>query len=284
MRIAIIGSNGQLGRELSSGLDAHDLILADKDNIEITSKSSVFSFMKKNEPEFVINTAAFHKVDECEVKPVLAFKTNALGAKHLAAACLKINAVLLHISTDYVFDGEKPTPYNENDIPNPLNIYGNTKLSGEHLIRSILKKYFIIRTSGLYGKYLCLAKGGNFVDKMIFLAENKKKMRVVEDEILTPTYTYDLVMQIKKLIKTDNYGVYHITNNGYCSWYDFAKSIFKFSNLEVELERANSSEFALNFRRPLYSVLENKKLKSLKMDIMPDWDDALRRFIISRYI
>jgi len=279
MRIAIIGANGQLGMELADELDEHDLILATHDDIEIGNEKSASSFMEKNKPDLVINTAAFHKVDKCEKKPLLAFKTNVLGSKYLASACLKINAVLLHISTDYVFGGDKTFPYTEDDIPNPVNVYGITKLAGENFIRAILKKYFIVRTSGLYGKHKCRAKGGNFVDTMFYLAKKKKKVRVVDDEFLTPTYTYDLAVQIKKIIDSDNYGVYHITNNGFCSWYEFAKNIFELSGIDVELERAKSREFASNFRRPLYSVLENKRLKSLKIDIMPKWKDALKGFI-----
>ncbi|NVM03272.1 MAG: dTDP-4-dehydrorhamnose reductase [Candidatus Helarchaeota archaeon] len=279
MRIVIIGSNGQLGMELSSELENHELVLATHNDIEIKSRTSVFSFIKDSKPDVVINTAAFHKVEECEKKPVTAFRANALGAKYLALACLMVDAVLLHISTDYVFGGVKGSPYNEDDLPNPLNVYGMTKLAGEHFIKSILKRYFIVRTSGLYGKHKCRAKCGNFVDRMISLAEKKEKIRVVDDEFLTPTYTYDLSKQIKKLINTEFYGTYHITNSGFCSWYEFAENIFKLIGLEVNLERAKSKEFASKVKRPLYSVLENKKLKSLNMDFMPMWDDALKRFL-----
>ncbi len=279
MRVVIIGSNGQLGMDLSSELKNHELVLATHNDIEIKNEKSVFSFIKDSEPDIVINTAAFHKVEECEKTPVTAFRVNALGVKYLALACLMADAIFLHISTDYIFGGEKGLPYNEDDIPNPLNVYGITKLAGEYFIKSILKKYFIVRTSGLYGKHKCRAKGGNFVDKMIYLAEKKEKIRVVDDEILTPTYTYDLSIQIKKLIDTNFYGTYHIANNGFCSWYEFAENIFKLTGLEVNLEKTKSKEFAPKVKRPLYSVLENKKLKSLNMDFMPMWDDALKRFL-----
>jgi dTDP-4-dehydrorhamnose reductase len=279
MKIIIIGSNGQVGMNLSSVLNEHDLILATHNDVEIKNKRSVFSLIKNHKPHVVINTAAFHNVEKCEKNHVKAFRVNAIGAKYLALACSMIDAVLLHISTDYVFDGKKKTPYDEDDIPNPLNTYGITKLAGEYYIRGILKKYFIVRTSGLYGKYKCRAKGGNFVERMIFLAQNKGNVKVVDDEILTPTYTFDLSLQIKKLIETNFYGTYHITNNGFCSWYEFAKRIFELKNICVNLESAKSKEFAPKVKRPLYSVLENKKLKSLNMDIMPMWDDALKRFL-----
>ncbi|GAH76590.1 unnamed protein product, partial [marine sediment metagenome] len=200
---------------------------------------------------------------------------NAIGAKNLANACREKDAVLVYISTDYVFDGEKKTSYLESDPPGPLNTYGISKLAGEYYIRYIWPKHFIIRTSGLYGSAKCRAKGGNFVNLMLRLVQEQDEVQVVDDEVLTPTYTKDLALQIRGLIQTDCFGLYHITNNGACSWYRFAQKIFELSHLKVNLKKTTVDKFGTEVKRPRYSVLRNYALEKIGLDNMRRWDKAL---------
>lgn len=281
MKIIVIGANGQLGSDLVGVLKGEVIPLIHSD-VEISDFNSVSKMFEKYKPQIVINTAAFHNVPECEKNDVRAFTVNALGPKYLAQNCATHNCMLLHISTDYVFDGKKNSPYLEDDPPNPLNVYGISKLTGEYYIKSIMERYFIVRTSGLYGIYKCRAKGGNFIDTMLKLSKEQEEIRVVGDEFLTPTYTLDLASQIDELIKTDSYGLFHITNEGSCSWYEFAKAIFDILNIKVNLKKISHEEFYSNVKRPRYSVLENKRLKSLGINKMRDWKDALQSYLLER--
>jgi dTDP-4-dehydrorhamnose reductase len=187
---------------------------------------------------------------------------------------------LVHFSTDYVFDGSKGSPYVEVDIPIPLNVYGNSKLSGENFIRKLTEKHFIIRVSGLYGHSACRAKGGlNFVGLMLKLAEDRDEIRVVNDEILSPTFTYDIAVQLEKLTGTKEYGLYHMTSRGSCSWYEFAEQIFHLTDARVKLSIALPEEFSSKVPRPKYSVLENANLMAKGMDIMPHWSESLKQYL-----
>jgi dTDP-4-dehydrorhamnose reductase len=282
LRIIVIGADGQLGSDLMRALDSRETIGLLHSDIEVSDAESVERAINKYKPYLVINTAAFHNVPQCEKDDLKSFMVNALGPKYLAISCRKYNCRLLHISTDYVFDGRKGAPYVENDPPAPLNVYGISKLMGEYYIKSIMDKYFIVRTSGLYGIHRCKAKGGNFIDTMLRLAKEKDEIKVVSDEILTPTYTLDLAQQIKELINTDYFGLYHITNEGCCSWFEFASCIFEFLNMEVNLKKTTVSEFGSPVRRPTYSVLENNRLKELKINNMRHWRDALRSYLEER--
>jgi dTDP-4-dehydrorhamnose reductase len=210
---------------------------------------------------------------------------NGVGSINLALVCNELDKPLLHIGTDYVFDGKKGKPYIESDKPLPLNVYGNTKLSGEHFIESMAKKYYILRVSGIYGKNPCLAKGGmNFVDLMLKLAKEREEVRVVDDEVLTPTFTEDIAAQIVKLAHADpEYGLYHCTAESRCSWYEFAKEIFSLTKSSVTLNKAAPGEFAIKVNRPKYSVLENKFLKDQNLNFMPPWQDGLKRYLQIKY-
>jgi len=282
MKIIVIGANGQLGSDLVSVLKGGEVIALTHSDVEISELNSVSDMFVKYKPQIVINTAAFHNVPECEKDDVRAIKVNALGPKFLAQNCVAHNCALLHISTDYVFDGKKNSPYLEDDTPNPLNTYGISKLAGEHFIRSIMETYFIVRTCGLYGIHKCRAKGGNFVDTMLKLSKEKEEIKVVGDEYLTPTYTLDLANQITELIKTDSYGLYHITNEGFCSWYEFAKAIFDILDMKVNLKEIGHKEFYSVVKRPPYSVLENGRLRSLGINKMRHWKDALQSYLLER--
>lgn len=283
MKIVLIGANGQLGSDIAEVFSKDEVIGLTHTDIEVKDLESVSKNIIEYKPDIVINTAAFHNVPECEKNDLKAFEINAIGAKNLAIICKDNNLSLLHISTDYIFDGKTATPYTEDSLPNPLNVYGITKLAGEHYIRYILPSHFIVRTSGLYGTYKCRAKGENFVDKMIRFAKEKKKIKMVTDEILTPTYTLDLANQIKDLIKAGISGTYHITNEGSCSWYEFTIEIFSITGFDLVPEKAFSDEIPSPVKRPKYSVLENKNLKSLKINNMRTWREALKSYLKQKY-
>jgi len=279
MRILVIGANGQLGSDIVKMLHSEEVIPLTHKEIEVAEEVSVRRAMKLHNPHVVIDTAAYHKAGNCERNEVKSFKVNAIGAKNLANVCKEKEAILVYISTDYVFDGKKRTPYIESDPPRPLNTYGISKLAGEYYIRYIWPKHFIIRTSGLYGSAKCRAKGGNFIDLMLRLAKEQDEIQVVSDEVLTPTYTKDLALKIRDLIQTDYFGLYHITNNGACSWYEFAQKIFELSGLKVNLKRTTQEKFGTEIKRPQYSVLRNYALEKRGMDNMRRWDEALKAFL-----
>lgn len=228
----------------------------------------------------IINTAALHDLPSCEENYNLAFDVNARGVYNIACAAKKNDASIIHISTDYVFNGEKTTPYIESDLPNPLNTYGITKLAGEYYLNSILNRYYIIRTSGLYGLNECRAKGGNFVKKMISRAKKDPNLNVVGNEILTPTFTQDLAEQILLIIdKKPEYGTYHITNEGECSWFEFTQEIFVHVKIPVKLNEVTSDFFPSLIKRPNYSVLKNFNLKSQNLNKMRNWKESLKSYL-----
>lgn len=284
MKILLIGANGQLGCDLQKSLNHHDLIPLIHQDIEVADFNSIKENILKYEPKIVINTSAFHKVNICENEIEQAFKVNTYGVKYLAQICNEHNCTLVHFSTDYVFDGKKNTPYTENDLPSPLSVYGISKLAGEYFVLNFCKKYYLIRTTGLYGVAGCSGKGGNFVQLMLKLAKKGKDIKVVNDQILTPTSTKELAEQIGKLIETGYYGLYHITNNGECSWYEFAKAIFEIKGLKPNLEPLTTEQFFVEAdfmpaQRPQYSVLGNYNLKRINLDNMSHWKIALKNYL-----
>ncbi len=280
MKIILIGADGQLGMDIQKVIEKKDLIPLTVSDLDITKPEQIEKILSENSPDIVINTAAFHRVDDCEKQDALAFAVNATGPKNLALSCKKTGASLLHISTDYVFDGEKGSPYTENDAPNPRSAYGISKLAGEFYIKYILDKHFIVRTSSLFGVAGCLGKGGgNFVETMLKLGKEKKEARVVGDQVVSPTYTYDLALKISELIRTSHFGLYHITNNGRCSWHDFAKKIFELSGLKVSLTRTTSEEHKTPAHRPKYSVLAHKNLEKIGLGKIRTWEEALADYL-----
>jgi dTDP-4-dehydrorhamnose reductase len=280
MKVAVIGANGQLGTDLKEVLSAeHDVIGLNHTDIEITSVDSVKTALSSIRPTVVLNTAAYHIVPEAEKFPEKAFQINGIGALNLAKVCQGLDIRLAHYSTDYVFDGEKQKPYTEDDRPNPLSVYANTKLSGEYFALNYCEKSYVIRVSGIYGKVPCRAKGGNFITTMIKLANEKPEVRVVNDEILTPTPTYHIAKNTAALIKTDAFGLYHMSCEGEVSWYEFAKVIWETLQLKTPLYAASVKDFPLVVKRPFYSVLENKNLNKLGINEMPEWKQALIQFL-----
>ena len=285
MNVAVIGANGQLGSDLVAAFsDAGDTVAAlTHTDIEITNAESVSAALERVQPQVVVNTAAMHNVESCEREPEKAFAVNAIGAKNLASAARQAGAVLMHVSTDYVFDGSKGSPYVEEDAPRPLNAYGITKVAGEHFVRATTDKHFVIRSSGLYGTAPCRAKGGlNFVELMLKLAKERGEVKVVDNEFVTPTSTAELARQIVRMSRSDCYGLYHATAEGSCSWHEFAREIFALTDTPVRLKVAAPGEFPAKVARPTYSVLENRALKNKGLNIFRPWQEALRDYLGSR--
>jgi len=275
----IIGASGQLGSDLCKIFAKEEVIPITHKDLDITDRKKVFEIINKTKPDIVINTAAYHKVDECEDNPEKSFLVNATGAYYVAQASKENEAVCVFISTDYIFDGRKKSPYIETDCPTPLNVYGTSKVAGEQLVRMTCPKHFIIRTTGLYGLAASQQKGGNFVDKMIQLSQIRDEVRVVNDQILTPTYTVDLSNKMAELSRTQHYGTYHLTNSGYCSWYEFTKKIFKLVGIQTKLSPTTSEEFKTRAKRPSYSVLENHNLKKIGLEDLRPWQAALKSYL-----
>jgi dTDP-4-dehydrorhamnose reductase len=250
--------------------------------LDVTDVGKVQEEVGGLQPEAIINTAAFHKVDLCETEIGRAFEVNAYGVRNLALAAREVGATLVHFSTDYVFEGNSNQPYTEEDIPNPVNAYGVSKLAGEKLVRYLWTKSFVIRTCGLYGHAGSSGKGGNFVEMMLSKAACGEPIRVVADQRLTPTSTRELARRVIDLISTNHYGLYHITSSGECSWYEFARAIFELKGIRANLSPTTSREFNAAARRPAYSVLQNRRLQHLGMDDLHDWRYALEEYLSMR--
>jgi len=282
MKVAVIGANGQLGTDVVRTFTerGHEVSPMVHDDIEITSIESVRHALVAIKAEVVVNTSAMHHVEHCEQDPSAAFSVNALGSRNLALATRDSGTLLIHVSTDYVFDGKKASPYVESDAPLPVNVYGNTKLAGEYFVQTINPRHFVLRTSALYGKHPCRGKGGlNFVELMLKLARERGKVRVVDSEFVSPTPTTDLANQIEALSRSDAYGLYHATSEGSCSWYEFAKEIFAITKTRVQLEIAAPGEFPTKVARPTYSVLENQGLKKEHLNLFRTWGDGLYDYL-----
>jgi len=295
MKILVTGASGQLGTDLCKVLQHFEVIPLTHNDIEISDMNSVKQAFIKYRPDTIINTAAYVRVDDCEEEQDKAFLVNALGARNVAVTAQEIKARLVHISTDYVFggvgeirvvshkvDGDKPHPYTEFDMPIPLNIYGKSKLAGENFIHHLCSRYFIIRTSGLFGIAGSSGKGGNFVETVLKLAKERGELKVVTDQIFSPTYTKDLARKIAQLIETEYYGIFHITNRGSCSWHEFAGEILQQAGLKTPLIPITSDKYPQKARRPCFSVLDNYHLRLLDMDDMRTWQEALRDYMISK--
>ena len=279
MKIVITGCDGQLGKEIVKQLNreekisGNELFALNRLKLDISDFNNVNKYISSIKPDVVINCAAFTKVDLCEDEIELAYKINSIGPKNLSICCEKVNAKLVQISTDYVFEGKNKNLYREDDITNPQSVYGKSKLLGEKYVQDFCSKYFIIRTAWLYGD------GNNFVNTMLKLSESKDEINVVNDQIGTPTSTVDLAKVILKLIYTENYGLYHGTNKGYCSWYDFAKKIFEIKKIDIKVNPINSEEYISKVKRPQYSVLDNFLLRIINLDEFRNWEDALYEYL-----
>jgi dTDP-4-dehydrorhamnose reductase len=283
MKVVIIGANGQLGADLCRVLAAQTIAVVPLTHadIDVSNPELVDRVLESIRPDTVISTAAFHKVEQCEKEPVLSFVVNAIGPRNLAMVCSRLDAVLVHFSTDYVFDGDRRQPYSESDLPRPLNVYGVSKLAGEYIVSFAWARHFVVRTCGLYGVAGSSGKGGNFVETMLKKVTEDAPICVVNDQILTPTFTADLAEAVGRLVQSDAYGLYHMSAEGQCSWYEFARKIFELENLAVDLKPVSTREFPSPVQRPAYSVLNKQKLNGLGIS-MPQWEDGLARYLAAR--
>lgn len=282
MTTLLIGADGQLGSELRQVFNDQDLVPLTHADFEMTKSTFVWDALRKYRPGLILNTAAYHRVDECEEFPERAFAVNAIAVRNLAMAAKETGAILVHFSTDYVFDGKKRTPYREIDPPGPLSAYATSKLAGEYFVRVTLPRYFVIRTCGLYGLAGSRSKAGNFVETMLRLAREGREIRVVGDQFVTPTSAKELAHKVRQLIETGAYGLYHITNNGECSWYQFALAIFEITGLHPCLQDTTAIAFGARAQRPAYSVLDNANLRTLGLDDLRQWRDALADYLAER--
>jgi dTDP-4-dehydrorhamnose reductase len=275
MKIVVTGGNGQLGRTFHSiASSMHQIIPLSKEELDITNKEMVDKQLQQYRPDYVIHTAAYTAVDQCEIEPVKAFHTNTIGSLNIALSCNKIGSKLVYISSDYVFDGSKKRAYTENDSSNPKSIYGLSKWLGEELVLKAQRDSYVVRTSWLYGH-----GGKNFVNTMAMLAMNKKEVYVVDDQIGSPTYTNDLVSTILKLLGKP-YGVYHISNDGQCSWYQLAQTIYESVDSNPNLVKPTStSEYRSLAQRPAFSVFNLNKLEENGIEKPRHWQEAVKEFL-----
>ena len=273
MRILVTGANGQLGREIAYQGNEHELLLTDVSDLDITKASAVREYFHAKKPAAVVHCAAYTNVDGAESDSDTAFRVNVIGAQNIAAGCLENGARMVYVSTDYVFDGNQQTPYREFDTVNPQSIYGKTKLQGEEIVRQILGRHYILRTAWLYGN------GNNFVRTMLRLAEQNPSLRVVHDQIGTPTSTVDLTKVIFALLDSDAYGTYHATCQGQCSWYEFACEIFRQSGKDVVVTPVTTEEFLRPAKRPAHSVLDNYMLRMTIGDPARSWQESLTEYL-----
>lgn len=271
----IIGSEGMLGHDLVDVLSIkHEVTTTTIDTLDITDIEKTIKTVKRNNPDVLIHAAAFTDVDGSESNPDLAYKVNAIGTRNVAVACREADCAMVYICTDYVFDGTNTKPYYEYDQTKPLGVYGKTKHLGEVYLRDILNKFYIIRTAWLYGYH-----GPNFVSTMLKLAETNDEISVVNDQFGSPTYTVDLANAIATIIKRPSYGIYHITNSENCSWYDFAKEIFKQANIKVNLKPVSTEEFPRPAPRPRFSVLKNYNWEMEGYPKIRSYKEALKDYI-----
>ena len=286
MKIALIGSNGQIGTDIYKYFSKkkEEVIGLTQNEIDVCYPDKCDNVLFSIKPDIVINTAAFHIVDLCENEAAAAFKVNAEGVKNLCSVCARLDIPLVHFSTDFVFgaDLKRTTPYTENDCPGPISMYGISKLAGELVLKYMLKKYYLLRVCGLYGYAGSLGKGSNFVELMLELAREGRDIKVVNDQITTPTSTKDVTQKLYELIKTEKYGTYHMTNTGQCTWYEFALEIFRLSVLTPKIIPISSSELAAKAKRPGYSVLDNTMLRAIGLQDLRSWQKALEDYINNR--
>jgi len=279
-KVAIIGANGQLGTDLLAAFKGNAIPFTHSD-IDVTNPST-FGSLRAKKPDVIINAAAYVKVDMAEQETEAAAKTNIIGAFNIARLSKELNAVNIYISTDYVFDGNKKGPYTESDAPNPLNFYGLSKYAGEIATQNYSQKYYIFRMASLFGKAGSSGKGGNFIETMINKAKNKEVLNVVDDMVMSPTYTKDAAELIKKILEIrPKFGIYHIANEGRCSWYTFTKKIFELLKQNVRIKAIKTKQLEMSTHRPANSALDNSRIHKLKIK-MPKWEDALKRYLIEK--
>ncbi len=275
MRIAVTGAGGQLGRDVVRTLsESHETHGFGRDELDVANLDQTRRIVQAVRPEAIIHCAAYTAVDLAESEEDAAYRVNAVGTRNVALAAGDVGAKICYISTDYVFDGKAAAPYREYDSTNPQSVYGKSKRAGEQLVQTLSAKYFIVRTSWVYG-----AHGNNFVKTMLRLAGERDRLKVVDDQKGSPTYTVDLSRFLAQLIVTDRYGIYHATNAGVCSWFEFARAIFEEAGAAVEVEPCATEEFPRPAPRPLYSALDRQSIRTNGFPDLRPWREALKECI-----
>lgn len=286
-KIILLGANGQLGTDIQKYTSTEDIkiTLLTRADFNADDTKAVEKLEQFSDYDHLINSIAYHKVDECEINFERSYKINADLVGQLARFCDKNDIVFIHISTDYVFDGNKNQPYTEDDYPAPVNVYGNSKLAGELLLKANCEKYFILRIASLFGSKDSTDSSVNFVEKMIHAAKNKIPLNVIDDQIMSPTHAKDVALTIKTLIENniDDYGVYHSSNSGHCSWYEFAETIFEYCNIKTDISPIAYDKYHTVVKRPKYCAMDNSKISYYHK--VPTWQDGLKDYLrIKGYI
>lgn len=278
MKVLVTGANGQLGYDVVKELQKQNIECygAARKDFDIVDFNGTEKFIANYMPDIVIHCAAYTSVDKAEDEQGLCYLVNASATKNIAKICKKINAKMLYISTDYVFDGTKDGFYEVEDIPNPINVYGKTKLFGEQAVQRILDKYFIVRISWVFGEH-----GNNFVKTMLRLGKERKEISVVADQYGSPTYTADLAPLLVEMIQTEKYGIYHATNEGVCTWAEFAEEIFTISGMDVKVNHITMAEYPTRAKRPMNSRLNKTKLKFKGFRLLRNWKEVIKEFIVN---
>ncbi|MFQ5814428.1 MAG: dTDP-4-dehydrorhamnose reductase [Anaerolineae bacterium] len=281
MKVAVIGSMGQLGTDLVRSFSeaGQEVIPLPHAEMEVTDQDSVRKILLHHRPQAVVNCAAYVRVDQAEGEPEAAFRVNALGALYVARACAELNALCLYISTDYVFEGDKDEPYNEEDTPRPINVYGASKLAGEHLVRLACPQSLIVRVGCLFGKAGASGKGGNFIETILARTRASERLKIVSDIRISPTYTSDAAPVLVKLTVMRTTGIVHVTNSGSCTWYALAKRAVELSSLNIPIEPVSSSSYPRPASRPRNSALDGTRAAKLVGDTFRPWEEALESYL-----
>ena len=276
MRVLVTGAKGQLGHDVVNELENRglDAVGVDVEEMDITDAPAVDRCIRESGADAVIHCAAYTAVDAAEDNEELCRSVNADGTYNIARVCRELDLPMMYISTDYVFDGQGERPWDPDEKRDPLNVYGQTKCEGEMAIEKLLSKYFIVRIAWVFG-----VNGKNFIKTMLRLGKERGAVSVVDDQIGSPTYTYDLARLLVDMIQTDKYGIYHATNEGLCSWYEFAQEIFRQAGMDVEVTPVSSEEFAARAKRPKNSRMNKDKLDKMGFERLPSWQDALSRYL-----
>ena len=277
--ILVTGSTGQLGSDVVKELlkRGYSTLSPNRSELNLCSEDNIRNYISNSNCEAIVHCAAYTQVDKAEDEKDLCIKINATATKHIAKCAKILDIPMIYISTDYVFDGTKDGKYTENDETNPINIYGESKLAGEKYVQEILDKYYIVRTSWVFN-----INGKNFIETMLRLSKANNQLSIVNDQIGSPTYTKDLSRLLVDMLETSKYGLYHATNEGYCSWYEFANTIFKLANINIDIKAINSNEYASRAKRPMNSKLSKDKLIEYGFKPLPHWEDALKDYLIRR--
>lgn len=279
MRVAVLGAYGQLGTDLRHALSAHDVVPFGHGDFDVRDSATAARKLSETRPDVIVNATAFHKVELCEEDPDAAFAVNATAPARLARLARELGARFAHMSTDYVYGGDSTRPLTEDVPPAPVQVYGASKAAGERLVQLAYPEALIVRSSGLYGLAGASGKGGNFIQLVLRLAREKGEMRIVNDQVLSPTYTVDLAQAIVRLLERTVSGIVHVTNSGSCSWHEFASYVVASAGTAAVVHPVSTAEFGAPVRRPLYSVLENARWRALALPAVRSWREAARAYL-----